>query len=157
MFWMKFLIWFSATFITIIITMVNSATGDSNSPDLKKASQFAILINKAKNEGSIQVLVQLQAPDIEELKEKAAKSKDREIAAQLDQQITKRIKAHVDSFLKHLQGMSYQVIHTYPFQPLLLMKCSPEALTKISSLPEVESLQEDQLKLPSPLIKNRSE
>jgi len=118
------------------------------------------LIQKAKADGSIPVIVHLAVPKINALFERSnAYSnvhpgiKFPADALEADRDLAEAVGGVTRSVLSKLEGMDFRPIRTFRVFPFLALQVSPAAMEKLSTLEGVISIQED---VPTPLVDDLS-
>lgn len=102
------------------------------------------LISIAKEKGTVKVLVHLKIPGIEGLIISAAKMKNSEAIAKVDQVVALKIKEIGDLVIEGIKGTYYKINHRYSSIPLIALDVSMNALIILKSSKDVLSIKEDQ-------------
>lgn len=93
--------------------------------------------------GTMKVMVRLKVDGIDELMRYAAQLKESEAVNQVQAQIESRINAVADSVLEKIAHTAPKIIHRYSTLPLLALEVSPEAVSFLKAIPEVENVTVD--------------
>ncbi|MBF0495900.1 MAG: S8 family serine peptidase [Deltaproteobacteria bacterium] len=117
------------------------------------------LLDVARTQGYVRVIVQIAVPDIDKLTAASTavkvispgeKAPDQTMKA--DAELADMISSVTLGLLSNLQGVYYQVNHTYQSIPFVALNVSEQALLILESLPDVVSIAEDRaVPLPEPV------
>ena len=141
----------------IFVLLIFSAAVAPVSSDIVKNESYTYpdLMKIAEKDGFVRVIIQIDVPGIHELTEKSNRYQTGcsetayvQAAHEADFKLDRAISNVTDQVLHQLNGLDYQVNHTFSTLPCIALNLSPGALEKMGNLPEVLAIREDR---PSPL------
>lgn len=91
------------------------------------------------------IIVRLNVPGIQKMKNEAAMLKDPAAASAMDQNIAAQIAVVADKVLAKLKAAEATLIRRYDTLPLLALKASPKAVMLLEAMPEVQAIEADHL------------
>lgn len=140
--------------IAIWIFTLGSVTAAPEMDPAFKIPQYAQMAQKATEQGTIKVIVQLDVPDYESYAAASAQFKGVRTeaasivrAAAADVALTNRINAAADDLLSRMAG-GIQIDQRYSAFPIMALEVSPEALGALARDPQVTHITENRLLRP---------
>ena len=119
--------------------------GDIQAKKNSDSKDAQVLMTEATEKEYARVIVQLNVPELEKLKDSLENSENSTTRAQIEQEITKRITAVADSILSQIKDTGYRLNRRYFSLPLLAIDVSPEAHRILQSSPDILSITADYL------------
>ncbi|MBF0527283.1 MAG: S8 family serine peptidase, partial [Deltaproteobacteria bacterium] len=151
----------SCVLIILFASLVTADEPAMLSPSQVPAKTFARnrLLDVARSQGYVKVMVQFSVADIHKLTAAstafgvvAPGEKAPDKAREADAMLTDRITTATNDLLSNLQGTDHKVNHTYETIPFVALDASEQSLLILESLPEVVGIAEDRLvPLPQPV------
>lgn len=146
----KSIIWFSVLFI--VISTAHVAGLQRGAP---AAPQNNDLLQIARSQGSVNIIVRIDVPGIGELtaysnrfKTGVADMAAVQAAVDADLELEQVISTVTQNVLYQLNGTAYDIHHTFSSLPFLALEVSPAALKRLENMSEVIHISEDK---PMPL------
>lgn len=140
-------------FTILILFAAVGWSGDCFAGD--KSLEYKDLMNTARTNGFVRVIVEFDVPDIYRLTQASncyqtgcSDAAEIQAATVADLELETVISAAADQLLYELKDKSYKINHTYATLPYLALNVSPEALVALGNLPQVLWIVEDK---PHPL------
>lgn len=134
-----------------VLLFILSTTGFSNlHQESSLDPQYNQLLQMARVEGSLNIIVKIDVPGIEELTARSshfttsrADIATIQAAADADLELEQAISTVAHNVLFQINGSGYDIHHTFSTLPYLALKVSPAALERLANLPEVMHISED--------------
>lgn len=98
---------------------------------------------------SVQIVVHLDVPGVDQYREEAARTKDPEAVKRLDRRMAQEIAIVADRVLRQIEPTGAALIHRYRTLPLVTLRATPAAVAKLKSMPEVLEIEVDHAVPPS--------
>ncbi len=133
--------------LLILLTMFSTFTLSAETSE-----GFELMLQKAYKFGNIRVILNLEVPEINKLTEESVKFKTGDMSPMAKQggfdadlKLERGISSVSDKILHKLNNYNYRIVRRYSTIPFMALSVSPEALMRIRSMNEVNSIWEDKL------------
>ncbi len=142
--------------LVVWVAVLSSPVAAQGIVPTAKNPNYAQMAQKAVDQGSIRVIVQMDVPEFEAVKAASIQFKagmsDKDTIAQAaaaDSAMANRIAATADHLLSRIGSHGLRVTQRYSAFPLVALNVTPEALNNLAQDPQVFYITEDRLERPA--------